>query len=83
MRICVLTQPGARGELEPCSFRLGSQRVPIVGIIDRWRGPGQRYLVRDRTGRRFVLRKQESGSWELEAVYGPAPHLARGAPPAP
>jgi hypothetical protein len=82
MKICVLTQPGARGELEPCSFRLGGQRVPIVGILDRWRGPVQRFLVRDRTGRRFVLRQQNSGSWELEAVYGPAPRPMKGTPAA-
>lgn len=82
MKICVLTHTGAHGEQEPCSFRLGGQRVPIVGIIDRWRGPVRRYLVRDHTGRRFVLRMKDSGNWELEAVYGPAPRAAKMARPA-
>jgi len=79
MKICVLTHPGTRGEPEPCAFLLAGRRVPIVGIIDRWRGPAQRYLVRDPGGRRFVLRHDERGSWQLEAVYGPAAAPSRAA----
>lgn len=75
MKICVRTQPGARGEREPHAFQLGGRRVPVVAILERWETPTQRYFrVRDDDGRRFVLRHNEdSGDWELEAVYGPAP----------
>lgn len=74
MKICVLTNPGSRGEREPRAFQLGARRVPIAAILERWQAPSRRYYrVRDVDGRRFVLRQdRESGSWELEAVYGPA-----------
>lgn len=74
MKICVLTHPGARGEREPRAFQLGARRVPVAAILERWQAPSRRYYrVRDVDGRRFVLRHDgESGSWELEAVYGPA-----------
>jgi hypothetical protein len=79
MKICVLTHPGTRGEQEPCALLLGGRRVPIVGIVDRWRGPAQRYpqhyLVRDPGGRRFVIHRDERGGWQLEAVYGPPARL--------
>ena len=81
MKICVLTHPGARGEHEPRAFQLGARRVPVVAILDRWQGPEQRhFLVRDGDGRRFVLRHdREPGTWELEAVYGPAARELAGA----
>ena len=74
MKICVLTHPGFRGQ-EPRSFQLGTRRVPVVAVLDRWELPSQNYFsyfrVRDREGRCFVLRHDSrSGNWELEAVYG-------------
>ena len=75
MKICVLTHPGFRGHEEPRSFQLGTRRVPVVAILDRWELPSQGYFsyfrVRDGEGRCFVLRyDSRSGNWELEAVYG-------------
>jgi hypothetical protein len=78
MKICVLTHSRNSGEQEPCAFMLGGRRVQIVGIVDRWGGAARRYLVRDPGGRRFVLRHEEPGGWQLEAVFGPA-NRARGA----
>ena len=72
MKICVLSHPGAQGQQEPRSFQLGGRRVPVVAILDRWQAPTHQYFqVRDYEGRRFVLKYEpQTGSWELEAVYG-------------
>ena len=72
MKICVLSHPGAQGQPEPRSFQLGGRRVPVIAILDRWQGPTHQYFqVRDYEGRRFVLKYEpQTGSWELEAVYG-------------
>jgi hypothetical protein len=72
MKICVLTNPGAHGEQEPRAFQLGGRRVPVIAILDRWEAPAHHYFqVRDYEGRRFVLKHDpQTGTWELEAVYG-------------
>ena len=72
MKICVLTHPGAHGEQEPRAFQLGGRRVPVIAILDRWEAPAHHYFqVRDHDGRRFVLKHDpQTGTWELEAVYG-------------
>ena len=80
MRIVVFTYPET-GPSRPRAFQLGGRRVPVVAVLDQWDAGGFRYFqVRDFGGRRFVLRQcAESGTWELQGVYGPAGKAARGA----
>ena len=72
MRICVYGCPGKGGEAEPHVFYLGTRRLPIVAILDRWRDEAHRYFdVKADDGRCFLLRYiPASGHWELAAVYG-------------
>jgi hypothetical protein len=80
MKITVLSYPAA-GVARPHAFQLGGRRVAVVAVVEEWQRPGHRYFqVRDRDGRRFVLRQcQASGAWELEAVYGRASRASRAA----
>ena len=72
MKICVYGCPGKGGEAEPHVFYLGTRRLPIVAILDRWRDEAHRYFeVKADDGRCFLLRYvPASGYWELAAVHG-------------
>lgn len=72
MKIAVECYAGHRGEEEPRAFTLGTQRIDIAEIVDRWVAPEHRYFkVRAADGRMLVLRQDTAaGEWELAALVG-------------
>src|ERR1041384_2536466 len=44
MKICVYGCPGRGGEAEPHVFYLGTRRLPVVAILDRWHDASHRYF---------------------------------------
>jgi hypothetical protein len=71
MKICVYGCPGRGGEAEPHVFYLGTRRLPVLAILDRWSDASHRYFeVQAGDGRCFLLRHApQSDHWELAAVY--------------
>lgn len=58
---------GYRGEETPRRFALGSRRVEVVEVIDRWLAPDHRYFkVRGDDGATYILRHDlDTLVWEL------------------
>jgi hypothetical protein len=79
MKIQVECHAGYRGDEEPRAFTLGTTRLAIVEILDRWADPEHRYFkVKTDDGRTLILRHDStSDEWELAALVGadrpPAP----------
>lgn len=67
MELKVECYAGYRGEEEPRAFTLGSRRLAIVEILDRWLSPKDRYFkVKAEDGGTYVLRHDPfSERWEL------------------
>jgi len=67
MELEVECYAGHRGEQEPRAFALGSRRVDIAEIVDRWISPLHRYFkVRAEDGDVYILRHDElSHVWTL------------------
>lgn len=67
MRIEVDAVPGAAAAREPRSFLLGSRRVGVIEIVDRWLSPAHSYFkVRTDDGALYILRHDlPSGQWEM------------------
>src|SRR3954466_14291731 len=90
MKICVYGCPGRGGQAEPHVFYLGTRRLPVVAILDRWHDAAHRYFeVKADDGRCFLLRHAPTTDhWELAGVSRPhglfrPPLAATRAGPAP
>ena len=60
---------GHLGEPEPAVVWFGERRVPVLAIVDRWYGPGQRWWKIETEDGLYVLRRaQDTGEWDLAAV---------------
>jgi hypothetical protein len=70
MTIRVACHAGHRDEREPLAFWLGGRRLAVLGIVDRWCAPTQRWFkVEAEDGQLYVLRHDEAtGDWELAAL---------------
>lgn len=70
MAIRVECYGGYRSEQEPLAFWLGSRRVGVLQVVDRWYSPRQRWFkVTCDDGQTYVLRHdEEPGTWELAAL---------------
>ncbi len=70
MKICV-TCNRLRGDEAPSAFYVGSHRLVVTSILDRWTDAAHRYFdVCVDDGRRFVLRFDPAlRAWELAAVF--------------
>lgn len=57
----------ADGESEPRVLILGSRRIDVREVLDRWPGPGYRYFkVVAADGATYILRRDEgTGRWTL------------------
>lgn len=79
MRISVHCLSGTRSK-EPRVFQIGGSRLPVVEILDCWRGPRHFYYkVSTPDGRCFVLRCESGTShWELVRVSCSATSKPRG-----
>ena len=69
MTIAVECYAGYRGDQEPRAFTIGSRRLEVVSVEDRWSGPDYRYFrVAASDGDTYVLRHDEGTDvWELGA----------------
>ncbi len=76
MKIRVSCYEGYTAEEMPRFFSLGSRRLEVVEILDRWRGEDHEYfkLVAS-DGDRYVLRHdREKEEWEITLfISGPHP----------
>jgi hypothetical protein len=72
MRISVHCLSGMRSE-EPRAFHIGASRLPVIEILDCWRGPRHSYYkISTLDERCFVLRCEAvTGHWELVRVSRP------------
>jgi hypothetical protein len=71
MKICVYGCPGRGGQSEPHVFYLGTRRLPVIAILDRWQDAAHHYFeVSADDGRCFLLRHcPATDQWELAGVY--------------
>lgn len=85
MKISVRCNFDSRGKESPCVFHLGSRRLPVVEILDRWDDSGRRYFeVSVEDGRRFVLRQEPAThAWELAGVFAASAPPRKSAPSRP
>ncbi len=84
MRIQVECYAGYRGEETPRTLCLGTRRVGVVSVTDRWLAPDHRYfrLVADDGGLYIVRHNSHRDLWELtfykaipdHVVHSPQPY---------
>jgi hypothetical protein len=69
MAIRVECYAGYRGEQEPIAFWLGTRRLVVHAVTDRWFAPRQRWFRVDADdGNMYVLRHdEENGDWDIAA----------------
>jgi hypothetical protein len=67
MTVRVECYAGYRGEETPRRFHIGTRKVEVAAVLDRWLAPDHRYFkVRGDDGDLYILRHAvESGRWEL------------------
>lgn len=67
MQIQVECYAGYRGEETPRRFRLGTKKIEVQKILDRWMAPDHRYFkVLGDDNAVYILRHDaESWNWEL------------------
>jgi hypothetical protein len=70
MRVEVECYAGYRADETPRALRLGTRRVQVVDVIDRWLAPDHRYFkLQGDDGNTYLVRHDaERDEWEL-AVY--------------
>lgn len=68
MEIRVEYGSGLAGEPEPAVVWFGSRRLAVHDIVDRWYGVQHRWWKLKTDDGVYVLRRQNSGEWELAAV---------------
>lgn len=58
---------GHRSEEIPRRFFLGTRKIEVIAVLDRWLAPDHRYFkVRGDDGGRYILRyNEDTGNWEL------------------
>lgn len=73
MQIKVECYAGYRGDQEPRAFHLGTRRIEVMQIVDRWIAPDHRYFkLRAYDGSVYILRHDErSGLWEMTMFGAP------------
>ena len=61
---------GYRGDQEPVALWFGQRRCAVVGIVDRWFSPMQRWFkVEADDGQMYIVRHDETmGEWDLAAL---------------
>ena len=73
MDVRVECYAGYRGEETPRRFFVGTQRIEVSDIVDRWLAPDHRcFKLRGDDGGEYILRHAtEGGGWTL-TLYGKA-----------
>jgi hypothetical protein len=67
MEIRVECHAGYRGDESPRTLFIGTRRIGVVEVLDRWIGPDHRYFkVRGDDGAAYIIRHDvTSHMWEL------------------
>lgn len=67
MQVSVECYAGYRGEETPRRFRLGTRKIEVGEVLDRWLSPDHRYFkVRGDDNALYILRHDaNSGIWQL------------------
>lgn len=69
MNIRVSCYAGYRGEETPKRFWLGSRKIELVNILDRWRGPDHRYFKVVGDDRSLYILRHDSVAWKWEITF--------------
>jgi hypothetical protein len=80
MDLVVECSPGHRGEPEPLAFAIGTRRLAVLAIVDRWFAPGSRwYKVEADDGDTYILRHDApEHRWSLAAFTSAARSASPG-----
>ncbi len=70
-RLRVECYSGYRADQEPRAFVVDGERRVVLGIADRWYGPGlEHFKVRADDGHQYLLRHDlETDGWSLVKVF--------------
>lgn len=79
MEIQVQCYAGYRGEETPRAFWIGSRRVAVVAVLDRWLAPDHRYfkLAGDDDGVYILRHDPARDRWEM-TLFQASPPAASG-----
>lgn len=69
MDIQVECYSGYRGEETPQSIRMGSRRIRVEKILDRWLSPDYRYFKVRADDKAVYIIRHDSASWNWELVF--------------
>jgi hypothetical protein len=64
---------GYRGEETPRRIVMGSKKLEVLEVLDRWQGPDHRYFkVRCDDDTLYIIRHDEAaGTWEITLMTRP------------
>lgn len=73
MHLHVESRPGIHGDPEPWAFMLGSRRIEVVNILDRWIARDHSYFKVDGSDNSlYILRyTPDPPQWELTLFQAP------------
>ena len=69
MKIRVECYAGYRGEETPRRFWLGTGRVEVTDVLDRWLAPGHRYFKILGNDRAVYILRHDTVSWSWDLTY--------------
>lgn len=77
MQLTVETTRTASGDDEPHAFLLGSRRIAVVDVVDRWISTAQSYYkVLTDDDALYILRQDAAtGEWEMTLFQSPAQRM--------
>lgn len=71
MLLQVESRPGLHGDVEPVAFLLGSKRIEVLQILDRWIGSDHSYFKVDASDGGLYILRLSGGQWELTLFQAP------------
>ena len=72
MQLHVECRPGLHGDMEPVAFSLGSNRIEVLQIIDRWIGRDHSYFKVEASDQGLYILRLSGEQWELKLFQGPS-----------
>jgi len=68
MTLRVECYAGRKADERPLRFQLGEREYRVEEVLDQWYGPDDTFFkVRTGDGNLYILRRQHTGEWKLEA----------------
>jgi len=72
MTLRVECYAGRKADERPLRFQLGEREYRVQEVLDQWYGPDDTFFkVRTDDGNLYILRRQHTGEWNLEAFRHP------------